>query len=50
MTIPKALTLKFKVFQKVELIGLCTERVIYEVVSVTVLLLIDSVEVKVLYY
>ena len=26
MTIPSALTLKFKIFQKVELIDLCTER------------------------
>ena len=29
MTIPSALTLKFKIFQKVELINLCTEWLIY---------------------
>ena len=31
MTIPSALTLKFKIFQKVELIDLCTERLVYRV-------------------
>ena len=29
MIVPSALTLKFKIFQKVELINLCTERLIW---------------------
>ena len=31
MTIPNSLTLKFKIFQKVELIDLCTERLMYTI-------------------